>query len=31
MQKMKANSLPALVRMAEKLRLAERADNGPYT
>ncbi len=31
MQKMKASSLPALVRMAEQLRLAERVDNGPYT
>lgn len=31
MQKMKASSLPALVRMAEQLRLAERGDNGPYT
>lgn len=31
MQKMKASSLPALVRMAEQLRLAERRDNGPYT
>jgi len=31
MQKMKASSLPALVRMAEQLRLAKRGDNGPYT
>ncbi|MDB5916488.1 MAG: LuxR family two component transcriptional regulator [Massilia sp.] len=31
MQKMKANSLPALVRMAAQLRLAERGDNDPYT
>lgn len=31
MQKMKAKSLPALVRMAEKLRLADLADKSPYT